>query len=106
MSTPTRITLPVIDKTIPGLEPDPVHDAVSHPKHYTSSPAACRGCGRPIECIDVIEHMALSVGTAVKYLWRQGLKDDAIQDLEKARQYIEFEILRLQRMQRGGHEAQ
>ena len=60
-------------------------DAVNHPKHYTSHPSG-------VECIDVAEHYGFSVGNAIKYLWRAGLKDDAIQDLEKARWYINREI--------------
>ena len=69
-------------------------DAVNHPSHYTSSLAHCGGCGKSIECIDVTMHMPFTVGSAVKYLWRVGLKDDAIQDLRKAIKYIEFEIER------------
>ncbi|ASR85256.1 hypothetical protein I5H06_gp48 [Mycobacterium phage SirPhilip] len=67
-------------------------DAVEHPSHYTSSPARCKGCGRPIECIDITEHMGFCLGNTVKYVWRCDLKLDAIEDLRKAKQYIEFEI--------------
>jgi hypothetical protein len=70
---------------------------VVHPKHYNSLSAKCLGCGRPIECIDVIEHMPLNIGTAVKYLWRVGLKDKAIQELQKAKWYIERQIEKLKR---------
>lgn len=72
------------------------HDAVEHPAHYTSSPAACSGCGKPIECIDVVQHMPFNRGNAVKYLWRADLKDDAIEDLRKAVRYLQFEIARLE----------
>lgn len=67
-----------------------VDDAVNHPKHYTSHPSG-------VECIDIIEHMTHNAGAAVKYLWRAGLKDIAplVQDLEKARWYIDREIQRL-----------
>ena len=61
------------------------HDAVNHPKHYTSHPSG-------IECITVTEHMGFNLGNAVKYIWRADLKADAIEDLEKARWYIEREI--------------
>lgn len=67
---------------------------VAHPSHYTSSPAKCRACGHPIECIDVTEHMGFCLGNATKYVWRCDLKHDAIEDLRKAIQYIEFEIAR------------
>jgi hypothetical protein len=41
--------------------------------------------------------MTFNVGTAVKYLWRHGEKDPAatIEDLKKARWYIDQEISRL-----------
>jgi hypothetical protein len=40
--------------------------------------------------------MNFCVGNAVKYLWRAGLKDgtDGIEDLRKARWYVEREIER------------
>lgn len=65
-------------------------DAVNHPTHYNSHPSG-------IECIDVVEHMPFNVGNAVKYLWRAGLKDAVIQDLKKARWYIDREIQRLEK---------
>ncbi len=73
---------------------DPVH----HPAHYTGGPP-CPGCGRPIECIDITEHMTFCLGNAIKYLWRQGKKDPErrVEDLEKARQYLTFEIERLRK---------
>ena len=73
------------------------HDAVNHPRHYTSSPAKCLQCGEPIECIQVVEHQSFSVGNAMKYLWRAGLKDDAVQDLRKAIWYIQREIEKIER---------
>lgn len=65
-------------------------DHVNHPSHYNGHPAG-------IECIDVIEHMTLNVGSAIKYLWRAGLKDGAPteQDMRKAIWYVEREISRL-----------
>ena len=66
-------------------------DVVNHPKHYTSDPSG-------IECIQVTRHRNFNIGNAMKYLWRNGLKDsDAqIQDLRKAIWYIEDEIKRLE----------
>lgn len=63
------------------------HDAVNHPKHYTSHPSG-------VECIAITRHMGFNLGNAMKYLWRNGLKDGApcIQDLEKAIWYINDEI--------------
>lgn len=68
-------------------------DIVSHPPHYTSHPSG-------IECIHIAEQHNFNIGNAIKYLWRQGLKDSspAIIDLQKAKQYIDFEIRRLERI--------
>lgn len=75
----------------PGAQMGPAfvveHDPVNHPQHYTSHPSG-------IECIDVTQHMNFCVGNAVKYLWRAGLKGDAVEDLEKAVWYINCEIRR------------
>lgn len=69
-------------------------DPVDHPKHYTSSEAACSNCGHPIECIDVVQSMGFCLGNAIKYIWRCDLKKDAIEDLKKAAWYINREIAR------------
>lgn len=58
---------------------------VYNPKHYTSHPSG-------IECIEIVEHMGFLLGNAIKYIWRADLKGKAIQDLEKAKWYIEREI--------------
>lgn len=65
-------------------------DLVNHPPHYTSHPSG-------VECIQITEHMTFNIGNAIKYLWRSGLKDGtpALQDLEKARWYLNREIERL-----------
>jgi len=60
------------------------HDAVNHPKHYTSHPSG-------IECIQVVEHMGFNVGNAIKYLWRTDHKN-GLEDLKKAAWYINREI--------------
>lgn len=60
-------------------------DPVNHPTHYTSHPSG-------IECIQVTEYMGFNLGNAIKYIWRADLKDDAIQDLEKAAWYLAREI--------------
>lgn len=66
---------------------DKVPDTVNHPVHYTSHPSG-------VECIQVTEHMTFCLGNAVKYLWRNGLKDAdcQVEDLKKAVWYIEREI--------------
>ena len=61
------------------------HDPVNYPKHYTSHPSG-------VECITITEHMGFNLGNSLKYIWRADLKGDAIEDLEKAKWYIEREI--------------
>jgi hypothetical protein len=65
-------------------------DLVNHPKHYTSDPSG-------VECIQITRHRNFNVGNALKYLWRNGLKDgnSSVQDLEKAIWYLKDEIKRL-----------
>jgi hypothetical protein len=65
-----------------------VDDTVEHPVHYTRHPSG-------VECIQVTEHMNFCLGNAVKYLWRAGLKGPTLEDLKKARWYIDREIERL-----------
>ena len=67
-----------------------IHDPVSHPSHYTYG---------KIETIDYIEDKGLgfNLGNVVKYVSRAGHKDDIIQDLEKARWYLDREITRLKK---------
>lgn len=64
---------------------------VTSPPHYKD---AAR-----VECITIIEDLGLSynLGNALKYLWRKGRKDPAktLQDLEKARFYVDREIMAL-----------
>lgn len=64
-------------------------DAIN-PSHYKSHPSG-------VQCIEVTEHMNFCLGNAMKYIWRAGLKGDAIEDLKKARWYLEREIERLER---------
>lgn len=68
------------------------YEKVVHPKHYNAHPSG-------VECIRVVEHLTFNVGSAVKYLWRAGLKpgEHTLHDLKKAREYIQFEIERVER---------
>jgi hypothetical protein len=71
-------------------------DNVNHPKHYTSHPSG-------VECIDITRHYCFSIGNAIKYLWRAGLKKEEgledkqkeIEDLEKSIWYIKDRIKQL-----------
>ena len=68
-----------------GRDVTPTLDLVSHPAHYTAHPSG-------VECIQITEHMGFNLGNALKYIWRCDLKQDAIEDLKKARWYIDREI--------------
>lgn len=65
-------------------------DNVNHPSHYNDG---------KIEVINYIEdkNLGFHLGNAVKYISRAGKKDPAkhIEDLEKARWYLDREIQRL-----------
>jgi hypothetical protein len=71
-------------------------DIIEHPAHYNSHPSG-------VECIDIVQHFEFNIGNAIKYLWRAGLKDgsDYKTDLEKARQYIDFELERYEKFDLG-----
>lgn len=64
-------------------------ELIDHPKHYG-------GKNNPYETIKVIEAWGLgfNLGNVVKYISRAGKKDFLIQDLEKAKWYLEREILK------------
>lgn len=61
------------------------NNMISHPAHY---------CYSKYEPKDVIRAWGLNfnLGNSVKYIARAGRKDDVLQDLKKARQYLDFEI--------------
>ena len=61
-------------------------DAVNHPAHYAPIFES-----RPIECIDIAQHLDFCRGNAFKYVWRAGLKGEpekAIEDCETAKFYM------------------
>ena len=64
-----------------------MEEQVNHPSHYVKG----------IEPIEVIESWELnfSLGNAIKYILRSPYKGKQIEDLEKARWYIDREINRL-----------
>ena len=65
-----------------------MNDNVNHPKHYNSHPSG-------VECIEITEYFNFNIGNAVKYCWRAGLKGEQVEDLRKARWYIDREISRI-----------
>ena len=64
-----------------------VHDNVNHPVHYQGS----------VECIDAIMSATESldgnesflVGSVIKYIWRYRKKGKPVEDLKKARWYLD-----------------
>jgi hypothetical protein len=62
-------------------------DMINKPPHYTSA---------AIEVIDIIEAFKLNfhLGNVVKYVLREGKKGDPLEDLKKARWYLDREITR------------
>ena len=63
-------------------------EMVDHPDHYNST---------KFEVIDIIEEFGLDfhLGNVAKYVLRAGHKDDIIQDLSKARWYLDRKIAKL-----------
>lgn len=88
----------ILDIINSSTEEQSVSDRVNHPKHYNSHPSG-------IECIDVIRWYDWDIGSAIKYLWRCGLKseggltplDKQIEDLEKAVWCIQDKIKTLKK---------
>jgi hypothetical protein len=74
------------------------NDPVNHPSHYTGHPSG-------IEAIQITEHMGFNLGNATKYIWRCDLKKDAIEDLKKARWYIDREIAKRENEAKATSEA-
>lgn len=60
-------------------------DPIKHPNHY---------CFSKFEPKDVIREWELNfnLGSAVNYIARAGRKEDIVQDLKKAQEFIQFEI--------------
>jgi len=69
-------------------------EAVNHPTHY--------GGGENLyEAIKVIEawELGFCLGNTVKYICRAGKKDDTLQELKKARWYLDREIGNLEKLE-------
>lgn len=62
-------------------------EMVNHPSHYNVG----------IETIDYIEswEMNFNIGNVIKYITRAGFKENQLEDLEKAKWYLEREMQRL-----------
>lgn len=83
--TPKRVVKTRMQSAKPEFGASNV-DLVNNPPHYRVG---------GIETIDFIEakNLNYNLGNAVKYITRADHKDNRVQDLEKARWYIEREIL-------------
>lgn len=64
-------------------------DPVNHPKHYTWL--------NGIEVIDITSQLDFVIGNCVKYLLRAPHKGNELEDLKKARWYLDYRIKQLER---------
>lgn len=62
-----------------------------HPSHYKKHPSG-------VECITIVEHLCFNLGNTIKYIWRCDLKGN-VEDLKKARYYLDREIRKRERME-------
>jgi len=85
-ATREEIEAAILGEPLPPAE-STANDPVNNPAHYTEHPSG-------VECIQIAEHMNFCLGNALKYIWRADLKGNAIEDLEKARWYLNREIQR------------
>ena len=60
-----------------------------NPEHY-------QGFSNGAQPVDIAEHLSFNLGNALKYISRAGRKGDAVEDLSKARWYIDRELNRLE----------
>jgi hypothetical protein len=68
-------------------EPPAAAPTVDHPRHYNAHPSG-------VECIVVAEAFGFNIGNVIKYVWRADEKGGSIEDLKKARWYLDREIAR------------
>ena len=69
-------------------------DMVNHPPYYNSSGILCI-CGKQIECIEITRTFNFNLGNVIKYVWRHKFKN-GLEDLKKARWYLDDEIKKLE----------
>ena len=69
-------------------------EMVDHPKHYQSK--------HGVEVIDIIEEFGLGfhLGNVIKYVLRAGHKSNELEDLEKAKWYLE-RVIDLKKTEEG-----
>lgn len=66
-------------------------DPVSQPSHYRMYPG--------VEVIDLTKHMNFCLGNVVKYAARADFKGKPLEDLRKARTYLDIEIERREQLE-------
>ena len=69
------------------MSPEEHFNPVTNPKHYTTHPSG-------VECIQITRHMNFALGNVIKYVWRA---NGNVEDLKKAKWYLEDEIKRLEK---------
>lgn len=69
-------------------------DSVSNPSHYSKLESYCK-CGEKYETRKITQELPMNKGCAIKYIVRSGHKGDEVEDLKKAKQFIDFEIDRI-----------
>lgn len=95
----------MIDLDLPGSDTFPVElgkykkieelfeqdkvDVVNHPKHY-KLPSGRESIEVMKEILTDEEFRGWCKGNALKYIFREGKKDDAVQDIKKAGKFLEF----------------
>lgn len=67
-------------------------DMVNQPPHYQQHPSG-------IEAIQITEHFNFCLGNVIKYVWRADHKN-GLEDLRKARYYLDREIGRRKQLER------
>ena len=85
----SKISYPLTEKPCKSVN-ELTESKVDHPSHYG-------GSENPYEAIKVIEawDLGFNLGNVVKYISRAGKKGNALEDLEKARFYLNREIYNL-----------
>jgi hypothetical protein len=70
-------------------------EVIDHPEHYG-------GADNPYEAIKVVEAWKLGfhLGNVIKYIARAGRKGDTLEDLRKARWYLDRYIVNLEKTRR------
>jgi len=72
----------------------PDYDVIHQPEHYSSHPSG-------VEPIQITKFESFLRGNIIKYVMRAPYKGRELQDMYKARQYLDWEIERLESLAVG-----